>query len=132
MMSECGYIDCCPVPDKDKRIEELEAQLEEAEAYKPVSVALMKDNLELNKRITELEATIARVEGLPDRLLKVQYSQIPQQQLQQLAWLFTNEQIDKIGAPVYSAGFMAGIEVAAKILTRDIQQTLENDDDVLD
>lgn len=25
-MSECGYIDCCPVPEKDRRIKELEAE----------------------------------------------------------------------------------------------------------
>jgi len=59
-MSECGYIDCCPVPEKDKRIKELEVELLASKAtYLAVTNA---DDLaefdSLNRRIKKLEAQV--------------------------------------------------------------------------
>jgi len=62
-MSECGYIDCCPVPDKNKRIEELEAQVSKANkrADKAAADGWLKTAETQLARALKAEAQVERV-----------------------------------------------------------------------
>jgi hypothetical protein len=57
-MSECGYIDCCPVPEKDRRIKELQAQVDLQSKRIDWTVS---DNAKKAIRITELEAQLRKI-----------------------------------------------------------------------